>query len=72
MPQDTRIVLFLTGELVYALRVNNPDRFKRWLSGGIQDLGEPVMEELLLDWLYSFLTVEEQDRQMVWYLGVSI
>ena len=59
------------GELVYALRVNDPDAFKCWLSGGVQDLDEPVMEELLLDWLYSFLMVEEQDRQMVWYLGVS-
>ena len=33
------------------------------LSGSIDDLGEPVVEELLLDWLYSFLTVEEQDSQ---------
>ena len=55
MPQDTRIALFLMGELVAALRANDPDLFKRWLSGGGQDLGEPVVEELLLDWLYSFL-----------------
>ena len=33
------------------------------LSGSIDDLGEPVVEKLLLDWLYSFLTVEEQDCQ---------
>ena len=33
------------------------------LSGSINDLGERVVEELLLDWLYSFLTVEEQDCQ---------
>ena len=39
MPQDTRIALFLMGELVYALRANEPDLFKRWLSGGVQDLG---------------------------------
>ena len=50
------------GELVAALRANKPDPFKRWLSGGVQDLGEPVVEEFLLDWLYSFLTAEEQDR----------
>ena len=50
------------GELVAALRANDPDLFKRWLSGGVQDLGEPVVEELLLDWLDPFLTVEEQDR----------
>ena len=72
MPQDTRIALFLLGELVAALRANDPDLFKRWMSGGIQDLGEPVVEELLLDWLYSFLTVEEQDRLTGWHLGVSL
>lgn len=49
MPQDTRIALFLMGELVAALRANDPDAFKCWLSGGVQDLGEPVVEELLLD-----------------------
>ena len=58
MPQDTRIALFLMGELVAALRANDPDLFKRWLSGGVQDLGEPVVEELLLDWIYSFFTAE--------------
>ena len=47
MPQDTCIALFLIGELVAALRANDPDLFKRWLSGGVQDLGEPVVEELL-------------------------
>ena len=51
MTRDTRIALFLMGELVAALRANDSDLFKRWLSGGIQDLGEPVVEELLLDWL---------------------
>ncbi|EAR19879.1 hypothetical protein ACLM44_12505 [Synechococcus sp. W2B2] len=72
MPQDTRIALYLMGELIYALRANNPDLFKRWLSGGVQDLGEPVVEELLLDWLDPFLTVEEQDRLVGWHLGVSL
>ena len=52
------------GELVAALRVNDPDLFKRWLYGGIEDLGEPMVEELLLDWLDPFLTAEEQDRLM--------
>ena len=59
-------------ELVTALRANDPDLFKRWLSGGVQDLGEPVVEELLLDWLDPFLTVEEQDRLLGWHLGVSL
>ena len=65
MTRDTRIALFLLGELVSALRANDPDLFKRWLSGGIQDLGEPAVTELLLDWLDPFLSVEEQDRLFV-------
>ncbi|WP_256377594.1 hypothetical protein [Synechococcus sp. UW69] len=40
--------------------------------GGVHDLAEPVVEELLLDWLYSFLTAEEQDRLTGWHLGVSL
>ena len=39
MTKDTRIALFLMGELVAALRANTPDLFKRWLLGGVQDLG---------------------------------
>ena len=70
MTRDTRIALFLMGELVAALRVNDPDLFKRWLYGGIEDLGEPVVEELLLDWLDPFLTVEEQDRLTGWHLSM--
>ena len=60
------------GELVAALRINDSDLFKRWLYGGIEDSGEPVVTELLLDWLDSFLTVEEQDGLLGWYLGVSL
>jgi hypothetical protein len=72
MTRDTGIALFLMGELVAALRANDPDLFKRWLSGGVQDLGEPVVEELLLDWLDPFLTEEEQDRLLGWHLGVIL
>ena len=61
MTRDTSIALFLMGELVAALRANNPDLFKRWLYGGIEDLGEPAVTELLLDWLDPFLTVKQQD-----------
>ena len=71
MTRDTRIALFLMGELVVALRANDPDLFKRWLRGGIQDLGEPAVTEMLLDWLDPFLTEEEQDRLTGWHLGVS-
>ena len=72
MTRDTRIALFLMGELVAALRGNDPDLFKRWLYGGIEDLGEPAVTELLLDWLYSFLTAEQKDRLTGWHLGVSL
>ena len=72
MTRGTRMALFLMGELVAALRANDADLFKRWLYGGIEDLGEPVVEELLLDWLDPFLTVEERDRLMAWHLGVSL
>ena len=58
MTQDTRIALFLMGELVAALRANDPDAFRALLSEGIQELGVTEVEELLLDWLYPFLTVE--------------
>ena len=42
------------------------------LSGSVQVLGEPVVEELLFEWLDPFLTVEEQDRLTAWHLGVSL
>ena len=42
------------------------------MPGGLQDLGEPVVVELLLDWLNSFLKVEEQDRLLGWHLGLSL
>ena len=72
MTQDTRIALFLMGELVAALRANDSGSFRGLLSGGIQELGVTQVEELLLDWLYSFLTAEEKDRLMAWHLGVSL
>ena len=72
MTRDTRIALFLMGELVAALRANSSDAFRGLLSEGIQELGMTEVEELLLDWLYSFLTPEEQDRLMGWHLGVSL
>ena len=72
MTRDTCIALFLMGELVAALRANDSDLFKRWLSGGVQDVGEPVVVELMGDWLDPFLTEEEQDRLLGWHLGVRI
>ena len=72
MTRDTRIALFLMGELVAALRAYDSDAFRGLLSEGIQELGVTEVEELLLDWLYSFLTAEEQDRLTGWHLGVSL
>ena len=72
MTLETRIALFLLNELVSALRANDPDLFKRWLIGGVQDLGKPAVEELLLDWLAPFLTQVETDKLIAWHLGVSL
>ena len=72
MLQDTRIALFLLAELVAALQANDPDTFKRWLYGCIQDLGEPAVTELLLDWIDPFITRVERDRMIAWHLGVSL
>ena len=72
MTRDTLIAWFLMRELVAALRANDSDLFKRWLYGGIEDLGEPAVTELLLDWLDPFLTAEDQDRLLGWHLGVSL
>ena len=62
MTRDTRIALFLIGELVAALRANDPDAFRGLLSEGMQELGVTEVEELLLDWLNSFLNVDERDK----------
>ena len=71
MLQNTRITLFLPAELVAVLRANDPDLFKRWLCGGIQDLGEPAVTELVLDWHDPFITRVERDRIVAWHLGMS-
>ena len=38
------------GELVAVLRANDPDDFKCWLSGGVENLGEASLQ-LLIDLL---------------------
>ena len=48
MSFETQMHLLLLSELVSALRANDSDTFKRWLSGGIQDLGQTAVEELML------------------------
>ena len=52
------------GEPVAALRANDPDAFVCLLSGGVQDVGKPVAEELLMVWLAPFLAVE--DKAVCW------
>ena len=44
----------------------------RVVAMGIEDRGEPVVEELLLVWLDPFLTLEEHDRLLGRHLGVSL
>tara|TARA_S200002703_G_scaffold11316_2_gene10334 strand:- start:708 stop:926 length:219 start_codon:yes stop_codon:yes gene_type:complete len=72
MTQETRIALFLLGELVAALRANDPDTFKQWLVGGMQDLGTPAVTELMTDWMTPLLSQEDADRLVAWHLGVSL
>ena len=72
MTRDTRIFLLMMGEPVAALCANDPESFRGLLSEGMQELGVTEVEELLLDWLYSFLTRDEQDRLLGWHLGVSL
>ena len=72
MSFETQMHLLLLSELVSALRANDSDTSRRWLSGGIQDLGRPAVEELILEWMPPLLAVEEMDRLVGWHLGVSI
>ena len=48
MTLEISISLFLRHELVSVLRANDPDTFKQWLCGGVQDLGKPIVRELHL------------------------
>ena len=63
----TRIALFLLNELVAALRANVPDLLKRRISGAIQCVGRPAVEELMLEWMNPLLTVEEMVRMVGWH-----
>jgi len=71
MSPDTQMTLALLQELLLALRANDPDAFKGWLSLGIERLGEPAVTELLLEWINPILTTDEADRLVGWHLGVS-
>ena len=66
------MTLVLLQELLLALRANNPDDFKAWLSLGIERLGTPAVIELMVDWMDPILTTDAADRLVGWHLGVSL
>ena len=72
MTQDTKATLALLQELLLALRTNDADSFFRWLYLGVQELGEPVVTELMMDWIAALMTEAESDRLMAWQPGVSL
>ena len=51
MSFDTQMSIALLQELLLALRDNDSNTFKAWLSLGIERQGEPAVIELLLDWM---------------------
>ena len=66
MTLDTQMTIALLQELLLALRDNDPNAFKAWLSLGIERLGEPVVIELMLDGLDPILTTDGADRLVGW------
>ena len=72
MTFDTQMTLAPLQELMLALRANDPDDFKAWLSLGIERPGKPAVIELPLDWMDPILTTDEVDRRVDWHLGVSL
>ena len=55
-----------------------PEELKDWIEeqedpdDATEELGEPAVTELLLDWLDPFITRVERDRIVAWRLGVSL
>ena len=66
------MTLALLQELLLALRANDPDDFKAWVSLGIERLGRDVAGEVESEWMVPLLVEEERDRLMAWQLGVSL
>ena len=58
--------LVLLSELVFVLRTNDPETFKQWLAAGIQDLGKPAIEELIIEWLNPLLIQDEAESLLLW------
>ena len=72
MTRYTQMHLLLLSELVFALRDNDAETFKRWVAGGNHDLGKAAVEDLMIEWLTPLLTQQESDRLVGWHLGVSL
>ncbi len=71
MTLDTQMTLALLQELLMALRANDADGYKSWLTLGIEQLGRDVAGEVESDWMVPLLVEEERDKLMAWQLGVS-
>ena len=61
MTHHTQMHLLLLSELVFALRDNDAATFRQWIAGGIQDLGKPAIEDLMIEWLTPLLTQDEAE-----------
>ena len=72
MTHDTQMHLLLLSEIVFALRDNDAEMFKRWVAGCNHDLGKAAVEDLMIEWLNPLLTQDEADRLVGWHLGVSL
>ena len=72
MTLDTQMTLALLQELLMALRANDADGYKSWLTLGIEQLGRDVAGEVETYWMVPLLIEEERDRLMAWSLGVSL
>ena len=72
MTQDIRIALFPPGEMIAAIRLNDPETLKEWLCSGIKDMGRTEVEPMIAEWMNPLLNEEELDRIVAWHLGVSL
>ena len=67
MSFEIQMHLLFLSELLSALKANDSGTFKRWLSGGIKDLGRPAVEELMLEWMTPYALVKSPTA---WWVGI--
>jgi len=72
MTLDTQMALALLQELLMALRANDADSYKSWLTLGIEQLGRDVAGEVEFEWMVPLLVEAERDRLIGWWLGVTL